>query len=75
MATKVVSISDRQNPDKTVVARTDFAMASFSRDLSDLNLIAQVTGKNEVTATLLNKTGSTVSVGEGTLHIRVFRRL
>jgi len=52
----------------------DFALASFSLDISDLQLDAQVTAANTVTAVLSNSTAGAVNLGEGTLYVRVFKR-
>lgn len=49
----------------------DFAIASFSLDVSDLTLDAQVTAANTVTCVLANNTGGAINLGEGTLYVRV----
>jgi len=52
----------------------DFAMASFSLDVSDLVLDAQVTDDDTVTCILANNTGSTINLAEGTLRVRVWKK-
>lgn len=53
----------------------DFAMASFSLDISDLVLDANVTADNTVTVTLTNDgIGAGVNLAEGTLRVRVFKK-
>lgn len=49
----------------------DFAFASFSLDLTDMSLTADVTAANTVTAVLANNTGGTVDLGSGTLRVKV----
>jgi hypothetical protein len=51
----------------------DFAIASFSLDVSDLVLDAQVTSANTVTCVLANNTGGAVDLGSGTIRVRVFK--
>lgn len=54
----------------TGVALGDFVIAvSFSLDVADLVLNAQVTAANTVTAVLANNTGSAVDLGSGTLRV------
>ncbi|MCK5601644.1 hypothetical protein KAR91_07245 [Candidatus Pacearchaeota archaeon] len=55
----------------TGAALGDFAKASFSLDVEDLILNAQVTAANIVTCVLVNKTGSDVDLAEGTLYVKV----
>jgi len=50
----------------------DFAVASFSVDLTDLVLDAQVTAADTVTCVLANNTGGGVNLGSGTLRVRVW---
>ena len=50
----------------------DFAIASFSLDLSDTELNAAVTAANTVTVTLSNATDVTKDLASGTLRVRVF---
>jgi hypothetical protein len=52
----------------------DYAIASFSLDVQDLALNAQVTATDTVTCTLLNNTGGAIDLDSGTLYVRVFRR-
>ena len=53
----------------------DYAIASFSLDVADLVLDAQVTATDTVTVTLTNDgIGAGVDLSEGTLYFRVFRR-
>jgi hypothetical protein len=49
----------------------DFALASFSLDVADLTLTADVTAANTVTAVLANSTGGAVNLGSGTLRVKV----
>lgn len=49
----------------------DFALASFSLDVADLSLTADVTAANTVTAVLSNSTGGAVNLGSGTLRVKV----
>lgn len=49
----------------------DFALASFSLDVVDMSLTADVTAANTVTAVLANNTGGTVDLGSGTLRVFV----
>jgi hypothetical protein len=49
----------------------DFALASFSLDVADLVLSADVTAANTVTAVLHNSTGAGVDLGSGTLRVKV----
>jgi hypothetical protein len=54
----------------------DFAIASFSLDVADLVLDAQVTAANTVTVTLTNDgIGAGVDLTEGTVYVRVFRKV
>lgn len=52
----------------------DFAIASFSLDVSDLTLTANVTDDNTVTCVLANNTGGAVDLAEGTLRVRVLKQ-
>jgi hypothetical protein len=49
----------------------DFAFVSFSIDVTDLELSAQVTAANTVTVSLSNNTGGTIDLGAGTLRVKV----
>jgi hypothetical protein len=52
----------------------DFAIASFSLDVTDLVLDAQVTAANTVTCILANNTGGAIDLAEGTVYVRVMGR-
>jgi ABC-type uncharacterized transport system YnjBCD substrate-binding protein len=52
----------------------DFAIASFSLDVSDLALSASVTAANTVTCTLSNNTGGAVDLGSGTVSVLVIQK-
>lgn len=52
----------------------DYAVGSFSLDVADLVLNAQVTATNTVTCVLANNTGDAVDLAEGTVYVRVMRR-
>lgn len=72
------SIADG-NEEATTVTVTgaevgDYAVASFSNDVSDLTLDAQVTAADTVTCVLANNTGGAVDLASGTVYARVFRR-
>jgi hypothetical protein len=49
----------------------DFALASFSLDVADLVLDANVTAANTVTVVVANNTGGTIDLGSGTLRVKV----
>lgn len=49
----------------------DFVFASFSLDVADLSLTADVTAADTVTAVLANNTGGAVDLGSGTLRVKV----
>ena len=49
----------------------DFAVASFSLDVQDIELSAQVTAANTVTVTLSNNTGGAIDLGSGTITVSV----
>lgn len=53
----------------------DMAIASFSLDVTDLVLDAQVTASNTVTCVLANNTGGAVNLAEGTVYVRVFKKV
>jgi len=55
----------------TGAAPGDFARASFSLDVQDLELSAQVTAANTVTVTLSNNTGGGIDLGSGTITVHV----
>lgn len=52
----------------------DYAVASFSLDVTDLVLDAQVTAANVVTCVLANNTGGAVDLAEGTVYVRLIKR-
>jgi hypothetical protein len=58
----------------TGAALGDYAIASFSLDVTDLVLDAQVTAANTVTCVLVNNTGGAIDLASGTVYVRVFRR-
>ena len=59
----------------TGVVLGDFAMVSFSLDIADLVLDANVTDDETVTVTLTNDgIGAGVNLAEGTLRVRVFKK-
>ncbi len=49
----------------------DYVIASFSLDVTDLVLNAQVTAADTVSVVLANNTGSAVDLGSGTLRVKV----
>lgn len=49
----------------------DFALASFSLDVADLDLGANVTAEDTVTVVLGNDTGGAVDLGSGTVRVKV----
>lgn len=49
----------------------DFAFVSFSLDVADLQLTADVTAADTVTCLLSNNTGGAVDLGSGTVRVRV----
>ena len=53
----------------------DYVLASFSLDVAGLELSAQVTATNTVTATLANSTGAAVNLASGTLKVLVLKSL
>lgn len=71
-----ISDGDEAATDVTVTGAEvgDFALASFSNDVSDLTLDAQVTAANTVTCVLANNTGGAIDLASGTIYVRVFRR-
>ena len=58
----------------TGALKGDFASASYSLDVADLTLDAQVTGNDVVTCVLANNTGGAVDLGVGTVYVRVFKK-
>ncbi len=71
------SIADGDEEAKEVTATGaalgDFVLASFSLDVSDLVLNAQVTAADTVTCILANNTGGAIDLGSGTISVRVFK--
>jgi len=55
----------------TGAALGDFARVSFSLDVADLELSAQVTAANTVTVTLSNNTGGPIDLGSGIIRVHV----
>jgi hypothetical protein len=49
----------------------DYAIASFSLDVTDLILDAQVTAEDTATVVLANNTGGAINLGSGTLRVKV----
>jgi len=72
------SIADgnEESKDVTVTGAVmgDYAIASFSLDVADLALNAQVTATSTATCVLLNNTGDAIDLSEGTVYVRVLRR-
>lgn len=58
----------------TGAALGDFALASFSLDVTGLVLDAQVTTANTVTCVLANNTGAAVNLSSGTVYVKVFKK-
>ena len=71
-----VAVHEMVSNDVTVTgaALGDFAIASFSLDVADLVLDAQVTAANTVTLTN-DGIGAGVDLAEGTVYVRVFRKV
>ena len=72
------SIADGDEEAKEITiegaALTDFALASFSLDITDLTLDAQVTAKDTITCVLANNTGGAINLKSGTLYVMVIKR-
>ena len=49
----------------------DFAFASFSVDVADMVLDANVTAADTVTVVVANNTGGTIDLASGTLRVKV----
>ena len=49
----------------------DFVLSSFSLDVTDLVLTAEVSAADTVTAVLANNTGGAINLDSGTLRVRV----
>ena len=71
-----IADGDEEAKDVTVTGAElgDYAIASFSLDLTDLVLDAQVTAANVVTCVLANNTGAAVDLAEGTIYVRLIKR-
>ena len=54
-------------------ALQDFVLRSFSLDLQELTLTADVISENTVEVVLANLTGSAVDLGSGTLRVAVLK--
>ncbi len=71
------SIGDGNEESKEVTvtgaALGDFAIASFSLDVTDLVLDAQVTAADTVTCILANNTGGNIDLASGTIRAKVFK--
>ena len=72
------SIADGDEEAKEVTvtgaALGDFAIASFSLDVADLVLNAQVTAADTVTCILANNTSGAVDLGSGTVYVKVIKK-
>lgn len=72
------SIADGDEEAKEITVKDislgDFVMVSFSLDIKDLVLNAQVTAANTVTCVLANNTGAAVNLAAGTVYVRVFKK-
>lgn len=72
------SIADGDEEAKEVTVTNavlgDFAIASFSLDVADLTLNAQVTAAGVVTCVLANNTGGAIDLGSGTLRAKVMKK-
>ena len=73
------SIADGNEEAKVVTVSNavlgDMAIASFSLDVTDLTLDAQVTAADTVTCVLANNTDGAIDIGEGTVSVRVFKKV
>ena len=52
----------------------DFVIASFSLDVTDLILNAQVTATNTVTCILVNNTVGAINLASGTVRVMVLKK-
>ena len=68
-----IADGDEESEEITVTGAVlgDFARASFTLDVSDLELSAQVTAANTVTVTLSNNTGAPIDLGSGKITVHV----
>ena len=71
-----IADGDEEAKDVTVTgaALGDYVLCSFSLDVTDLQLDAQVTTANTVTCVLSNNTGGAVDLASGTIYVRVIKR-
>ena len=58
----------------TGAALGDYCLVSFSLDVEDLVLDAQVTAANTVTCILANNTGGAINLESGTVYVKVIPR-
>ncbi len=72
----VISTGAEEAKELTVTGAVlgDFAIASFSLDVTDLVLNAQVTAADTVTCVLANNTGGDINIGSGMLRAKVIKR-
>lgn len=72
----LIASGDKETKEVTVTNAVlgDFAMASFSLDVEDLTLNADVTDDDTVTCVLANNTGGAINLESGTLRARVIKR-
>lgn len=72
------NIADGDKESKNVIVTgavmNDYAIASFSLDVEDLELNAQVTAADTATCVLANNTGGAIDLASGTVRVLVFRR-
>ncbi|GAH77089.1 unnamed protein product, partial [marine sediment metagenome] len=70
-----IAVGAMEAKDVTVTgaALGDSAIASFSLDLTDLVLNAQVTAANTVTCVLVNNTAGAVDLGSGTIYAKIIK--
>lgn len=70
-----IAVGAMEAKDITVVGAIlgDCAIASFSLDVADLILTANVTALDTVTCVLANNTAGAVDLGSGTIKVKVFR--
>jgi hypothetical protein len=72
-----VSAGSLVSADVTIAgaALGDLASAGFSLDIQDLVLAAAVTAADTVTVTLTNNTASAINLNQGTLFVKVTKRV
>ena len=71
----VAGAHDAQDVTVTGAALGDYAVASFSLDLTHLDVTASVTATNTVSVIISNHHSSAINVASGTLYVRVFKRV